>query len=53
LERVRQLTDAPGGYAYRALLPATRPAGDYTARLIPAYTGVAVPLEATCILWQR
>jgi starch phosphorylase len=53
MERVRQLTDAPGGYAYRALLPATRPAGDYTARLIPAYTGVAVPLEATCILWQR
>ena len=53
MERVRQLTDASGGYAYRALLPAIRPATDYTARLIPNYTGVAVPLEAARILWQR
>jgi starch phosphorylase len=53
MERVRQLTGASGGYAYRALLPATRPATDYTARLIPNYTGVAVPLEAARILWQR
>jgi starch phosphorylase len=53
MERVRQLTDASGGYAYRALLPAIRPVTDYTARLIPNYTGVAVPLEAARILWQR
>ncbi len=51
MERVRQLTD--GGYAYRAQVPATRPATDYTARLIPNYAGVAVPLEAARILWQR
>ena len=53
MERVRQLADAPSGYAYRAQVPAARPATDYTARLIPNYTGVAVPLEATRILWQR
>jgi len=53
MERVSQLTDASGAYAYRALAPATRPAADYTARLIPHFTGVAVPLEAARILWQR
>ena len=53
MERVSQLTGASGGYAYRALAPATRPATDYTARLIPHYAGVAVPLEAARILWQR
>ena len=29
------------------------PATDYTARVIPHYSGVAVPLEAAHILWQR
>jgi len=53
LERVNQSVDASQGYAYRAQVPAARPATDYTARLIPNYTGVAVPLEATRILWQR
>jgi starch phosphorylase len=53
MERVRQLAGEAGGYAYRALAPATRPATDYTARLIPHYPGVAVPLEAARILWQR
>ena len=52
MERSSQLTGASGGYAYRALAPATRPATDYTARLIPYHTGVAVPLEAAHILWQ-
>jgi len=53
MERVSQLTAAPGCYTYRAKAPATRPATDYTARLMPHLTGVAVPLEAARILWQR
>jgi len=53
MERVSQLTAAPGCYTYRAKTPATRPATDYTARLMPYLTGVAVPLEAARILWQR
>ncbi|MGA2194306.1 MAG: alpha-glucan family phosphorylase [Bryobacteraceae bacterium] len=53
MERVSRLTGTSGSYAYRALAPATRPATDYTARLIPRYTGVAVPLESARILWQR
>ncbi len=53
MERVRQLTGASGGYAYRAQVPATRPATDYTARLLPNRAGVALPLETARILWQR
>ncbi|MHB1250278.1 MAG: alpha-glucan family phosphorylase, partial [Polaromonas sp.] len=50
---VRQLVGAINGYAYRAGVPAARPATGYTARLIPHRAGVAVPLEAAHILWQR
>ena len=38
---------------YRASVPATRPATDYTPRIIPRFPGVAVPLELGAILWQR
>ena len=50
---VRQLPGAPGACVYSAAVPAARPAVDYTARVIPRYEGVSVPLEATQILWQR
>ena len=53
MKRVRQLVGALNGYAYRAGVPAARPATDYTARLIPQRNGVAVPLEEARILWQR
>jgi len=53
MERVRPSAGAGGGYVYRAQVPAIRPATDYTARLIPHRAGVAIPLEATAILWQR
>jgi starch phosphorylase len=53
MERIRQLAGASRGYAYRARVPATRPATDYSARMIPHHSGVAVPLEAARILWQR
>jgi glycogen phosphorylase len=53
MERVGPLAGAAGGYLFRARVPSTRPATDYTARMIPSYTGVAVPLEAARILWQR
>ncbi|MGA7948566.1 MAG: alpha-glucan family phosphorylase [Thiobacillaceae bacterium] len=53
MERVQQLVGATNGYAYRVRVPATRPATDYTARLIPYYAGVTVPLEDAHILWQR
>ncbi len=52
MERVRQFHGADG-YFYRAAVSANRPAADYTARVIPYCDGVAVPLEAGRILWQR
>jgi starch phosphorylase len=53
MTRTRQLRDTVGGYAYRLQVPAARPSTDYTVRVIPCYDGVAVPLEATRIQWQR
>ncbi len=53
MRRVRQMVGAINGYAYRASVPATRPAADYTARVIPQRDGAAVPLEDAHILWQR
>ena len=43
----------PGGNLYRAAVPAARPPSDYTARVVVRGEGVAVPLEAPRILWQR
>jgi len=53
MTRLRQLVGAANGYAYRAEVPATRPAVDYTARLISHRDDVAVPLEDAHVLWQR
>jgi starch phosphorylase len=41
------------GTLYSAQVSTTRPAADYTARVIPYCSGVAIPLEAVQILWQR
>jgi starch phosphorylase len=49
----RPLPDASRGCVYHATVPTTRPARDYTARVIPQRSGVAVPLESARILWQR
>ena len=46
------LADA-NGFIYSARVPATRPAIDYTARMVPHCDGIAIPLEANQILWQR
>jgi starch phosphorylase len=48
-----QQAAAGGAQLYRASAPATRPAADYTPRVIPHYPGAAIPLEAGHILWQR
>jgi starch phosphorylase len=41
------------GYAYCAQVPAARAPGDYTVRVVPYFSGAAIPLEASQILWQR
>jgi starch phosphorylase len=53
MKRLRPLTGAAGGYVYTASVSGTRPAADFTARVIPHFPGVAVPLEIPYILWQR
>jgi starch phosphorylase len=53
MERIRQLTSTDNGYVYNAQISLTRPASDFTARVVPYCDGVAVPLEASQILWQR
>ena len=46
--------DGPGdAYEYSASVPTSRPAADYTPRLVPRHPGAVVPLEAPEILWQR
>ncbi len=47
------LADESGGYLYSATVNAARPSADYTARVMPRCDGVAIPLEAPRILWQR
>jgi starch phosphorylase len=49
----RHTDDGTKASKYRASVAANRPATDSTARLIPCCEGVAVPLEANYISWQR
>jgi starch phosphorylase len=42
-----------GVYVYDCTITGTRPTSDYTPRVIPRFDGVAVPLEAGHILWQK
>ena len=53
MSRGQQLVGAENGYIYNAEVTSTRPATDYTARIIPHFLGVEIPLEAAQILWQR
>ena len=53
MQRVRQLLGAMNGYVYHSELRATRPATDFTARLLPKHDVMAIPLEDSHILWQR
>jgi starch phosphorylase len=52
MTRLRDLPGAPGG-VYSATVSALRPVDDFSARLLPCFEGVSVPLEAGQILWQR
>jgi starch phosphorylase len=53
MKRTGQMPGVSGGYVYSAAVPAARPPGDYTARVIPHCIGTAIPLEDARILWQR
>jgi starch phosphorylase len=47
-------TEPAGGWlVYAAQVPASRPASDYTPRIVPSYSGAKLPLENAGILWFR
>ena len=48
-----QPLDEVNRYSFSAQVPTTRPATDYTVRIIPHCDGVAIPLEDKHILWQQ
>jgi glycogen phosphorylase len=52
LNRGEHLVGSTHGFMYTALIPATRPAADYTPRLVPQHDGALVPLETSLILWH-
>ena len=50
MKRIRPLVGAASGFVYSAAVPATCPALDCTARVVPHFAGVAVPFEDAQIL---
>lgn len=53
MPRTDKLLESARRYLYTAKVPATRPASDFTPRIIPKFPGVSVPLEMNLILWQH
>ncbi len=53
MPRQGALAGAVNGFIYGARVPAKRPAGDYTPRIVPYHGEVFIPLEETHILWMR
>jgi starch phosphorylase len=51
MTRVREM--AARAHVYGASVPATRPAADFTPRVVPHFPKAWVPLEARHILWQK
>ena len=47
------ITGALGAYFWRGSIPGARPAGEYTARVVPSHAGVRTPAEIALIHWQR
>ena len=52
MQRGEQLVGSANAFLYVAKAPATRPASDYTPRVIPYKAGASVPLEAPFICWR-
>ncbi len=42
-----------GWQIYAADVPASRPASDYTPRIVPSHSGAKIPLEDAHVLWFR
>lgn len=53
MQRGENVEGEPNAYQFSALVQATRPASDFTARAVPSIPTVSVPLEISNILWQH
>jgi glycogen phosphorylase len=52
MSRGQSPAEPSGATAYTASVAASRPAADYTPRLVPQHAEAFVPLEAPFILWH-
>jgi starch phosphorylase len=52
MQRGEPLIGSADAFLYVASVPATRPASDYTPRVVPYKIGASVPLEAPFICWR-
>ncbi|MGO9114865.1 MAG: alpha-glucan family phosphorylase [Thermoguttaceae bacterium] len=53
IERSGPIHGAVNGYLYRGSVPASRPAKDYTPRVVPCHPEAFVPVEAAHITWRN
>jgi glycogen phosphorylase len=53
LEQRKAIPGAANGYIYSGDAPASRPATDFTVRLIPHYLTAFIPAELPLIAWQE
>jgi starch phosphorylase len=53
MTRGERQAGATNAFTYSASVPTSRPAADYTPRLVPRHNGAFVPLEARFILWHE
>jgi starch phosphorylase len=53
IEIERPIPGAVNGYVYAITIPAVRPIGDYTPRIVPRHPDCRVPMETQHILWVK
>jgi starch phosphorylase len=53
MRRSAAIAGSTNGHLYLGAVAATRPATDYTVRIVPARAGVRVPAELELIRWQK
>jgi len=53
LDYQEPISGAFNGHIYRGEVPASDPLSTFTARILPYYPGIAIPLELPLIVWQR
>jgi starch phosphorylase len=53
MTRVQPVSGGANAFLFTAAVPASRPAGDFTPRLVPVHPAASVPLEAPLVRWYE